>query len=138
MGTALILGIVLFSLPGVIEVYRSNLTAPRAASRFVRCEDGLRSLYAGFSRKLSALDLEGEGARPRRPTTDPATQADLRVLDEALRGLEPVCEREGPEGHDAWRALERWRHRTEDNARLLEQHVTPDAERALRYQSQRR
>jgi hypothetical protein len=82
--------------------------------------------------------MEGESIRPRRRADTPAAREDLLALDRALRVLEPVCAAEGPEGREAWAALERWRHRTEDNARLVEQNVTPDAERALRYQSPRR
>lgn len=135
LGISLVSVIVLFSLTGTIQVYRATLGAPATATRFRTCEDGVRSLYAGFSRKLSAIDLESEAIAPRRPTTDPVVRADLRTLDEALRALEPLCVSEGPEGREAWAGLERWRHRTEDNARLLEQNVTPDAERALRYHS---
>lgn len=136
-GSTLIAVIVLFSLPGTIEVYRKTLGQPTATTRFRTCEDGVRALYAGFSRKLSAVDLDGETIRPRRPTTDPAGVADLRALDDALTTLEPLCRTEGPEALDAFRSLERWRHRSEGNARLVEQQVTPDAERALRYQSPR-
>lgn len=136
-GTTLIAVIVLFSLTGTIEVYRKTLGQPAATTRFRTCEDGVRSLYAGFSRKLSAVDLDGETIRPRRPTSDPAGVSDLRALDAALASLEPLCRTEGSEALDAFRSLERWRHRSEGNARLVEQQVTPDAERALRYQSPR-
>lgn len=135
LGISLVLFIILFSLPGTIQVYRTTLGAPSAPSRFRTCEDGVRSLYAGFARKLSALELESESIAPRKPITDPATRSDLRLLDDSLRALEPVCAAEGPQGREAWASLERWRHRTEDNARLIEQNVTPDAERALRYHS---
>lgn len=135
LGISLVSVIVLFSLTGTIQVYRATLGAPATPTRFRTCEDGVRSLYGGFSRKLSAIDMESEAVAPRRPTTDPAVRADLRALDDALRSLEPLCASEGPQGRDAWGALERWRHRTEDNARLIEQNVTPDAERALRYHS---
>jgi hypothetical protein len=138
LGVTLVLSIVLFSLTGTIQVYRATLGAPPTPSRFRTCEDGVRSLYAGYARKLSPLDLEGESIRPRRPVTDPATRADLAAMDLALRALEPVCAGEGGEASEAWAALNRWRHRAEDNARLVEQNVTPDAERALRYQSPRR
>jgi hypothetical protein len=138
LGLLLVGTIVLFSLPGIVQVYRDTLGAPSAGSRFLSCEDGLRALYSGFSRKLSPIDLEGEQARPRRPGEDAVTRTDLVALDQAFRSLEGVCAREGAEGRAAWSALERWRYRTEDNARLLEQNVTPDAERALRYQSPRR
>lgn len=135
LGIGLIAVIVLFSLPGTIQIYRDTLGSPASRTRFRTCEDGLHALYAGFARKLSALDLESEVIAPRRPTMDPAVREELRALDEALRALEPLCVSEGPEGREAWLRLERWRHRTEDNARLLEQNVTPDAERALRYHS---
>ncbi len=138
LGLTLVGAITLFSLPGTVQVYRDTLGRPQSPSRFLSCEDGLQSLYAGFSRKLSALDLEGEQPRPRRPAADAASRADLAALDQAFRALESVCAREGSEARAAWSSLERWRHRTEDNARLLEQNVTPDAERALRYHSPRR
>ncbi len=137
LGSSLLLAIVLFSLPGTIEVYRKTLGQPATASRFRTCEDGVRSLFAGFSRKLSPVDLEGESLRPRRPTSDPRGRADLQALDDAMASLEPLCRTEGPEALDAFRSFERWRHRAEGNARLIEQQVTPDAERALRYQSPR-
>lgn len=135
LGLTLVAVIILFSLPGTITVYRTTLGAPSQQTRFRTCEDGVRALYAGFARKLSALELESDSISPRRPITDPATRSDLRALDDALRSLEPLCAAEGAQGRDAWGALERWRHRTEDNARLIEQNVTPDAERALRYHS---
>lgn len=135
LGISLVSVIVLFSLTGTIQVYRATLGAPATPTRFRTCEDGVRSLYTGFARKLSALELESESITPRRPITDPSARSDLRSLDDALRALEPLCASEGPQGREAWAALERWRHRTEDNARLVQQNVTPDAERALRYHS---
>jgi hypothetical protein len=102
LGISLVSVIVLFSLTGTIQVYRATLGAPATPTRFRTCEDGVRSLYTGFARKLSALELESESITPRRPITDPSARSDLRSLDDALRALEPLCASEGPQGREAW------------------------------------
>ncbi|MDP3276481.1 MAG: hypothetical protein Q8Q09_14885 [Deltaproteobacteria bacterium] len=137
LGLTLLGTIAAFSLTGIVTIYRATLAGPTAPSRFHSCEDGLRGLYAGYARQLSPVELGGEQALPRTPHTVPTLTSDLRVLDDALRDLAPRCASEGRDGQAAFSALERWRHRSEDNARLLEQQVTPDAVQALHYRSPR-
>lgn len=134
LGSSLILAIVLFSLPGTIQVYQATLGAV-PPSRFRRCDDGIRSLFAGYSRLLSPIDLTSERIVPRLPLRDQAVRTELQTLDRALDSLQTRCTEEGSNGLDAYQAFKQWRYRAEDAARLLEHNVTPDAERALRYES---
>lgn len=134
LGLSLILAIVLFALPGTIQVYQATLGAV-PASRFRRCDDGIRGLFAGYSRLLSPIDLTSERIVPRLPLQDPAVRNELQTLDRTLESLQSRCTEEGTHGIEAYRAFRQWRFRSEDNARLLEHNVTPDAERALRYES---
>jgi hypothetical protein len=134
LGSSLILAITLFALPGTIQVYQSTLGAP-PPSRFRRCDDGIRALFAGYSRLFSPVNPTGERIAPRSPLADPAVRTELVTLDDALNSLQSRCTEEGPAGLQAFQAFRQWRFRSEDAARLLEHTVTPDAERALRYES---
>jgi hypothetical protein len=123
------------TLNGAVVIYRDTFRAATVASPYRSCSEGIRALHAAYERALRTTVHSDGTAVPTRPSAEPAVQATLSRLDEQLRALRPRCADEGRAADEAYEALTLWRFRAEDLSRVDERVLTPDAERALRYQS---
>lgn len=111
--------------------------APASSAPPGTCSEAIRALHGAYEHAF-AITVAGERPgelRSRAPLQEPATVAELARLDEQLGALSTRCNGEGEGGQTAYRALEVWRHQAEDVTRLAERVLSPDAQRALGYQS---
>lgn len=120
---------------GAIQIHRDTFRVPPPSHAIANCSEEIARLYTSFAAMLLPVRLEDGRLWPQRPSTDPRIVRGLRRLDEDLLALRPYCAREGSRALEAYTSLMLWRYQAEDLARVEEQTLTSNAERALRYRS---